>query len=78
MNWYELIAMLIKYFNISPSELNSMPYFKLEYLIKALKNIIEKEDKQKKKQEAEQKKNQPKLNSPKIPGFKMPKYLNNF
>lgn len=79
MNYYKSQDSLLKYFNTNYQDLNELPFYRYEYMIKNLEEIIEKEkaerDKERRKQELQSKRQQTKSKKRnKVPGFKMPKY----
>ena len=82
-NWFELEFLLLKILRLQPSELETMQFFRAEYLIENLKKHTEEENKQRKREEDEQQKGMPQQpNASKMmsdarknmptPSFKMP------
>jgi hypothetical protein len=78
---------MLKYTHCQPSEIERMPFYEIEILMDSLKELAEKEEEQRKKQEKEQSGKAPDLNinsytrqmnqsmssqqMPKLPNFKL-------
>jgi len=58
-NWFELEFLLLKILRLQPSELETMQFFRAEFLIENLKKHTEEENKQRKKEEDDYNKGMP-------------------
>lgn len=78
MNLYKSQDTLLKYFSTSVIELGELPFFRYEYMIKNLEEILQKEKSERQRQERENEAKQRaqqsrQINKSRLPGFKMPR-----
>jgi citrate synthase len=50
-NYFDLKAAMLKYTHCQPSELERMPFYEIEILLECLKELADKEEEQRKKQD---------------------------
>jgi hypothetical protein len=76
-NWFKIEFIFAKNLHITPSELDDMEFYRVEYMVMNYEEFIEEENKQMKKQEKDQnmsfKKNQPNTSQYKMPKMQVPK-----
>ena len=76
-NWFKIEFIFAKNLHITPSELDDMEFYRVEYMVMNYEEFIEEENKQMKKQEKDQnmsfKKNQSNTSQYKMPKMQVPK-----